>query len=74
MTPEQMVEIRRRDAEWARDPAHHGSRGGPSADRHALVQELDRVRDLWEQCRNNCFDKTVLLDDPGSPGSSERKP
>jgi len=35
-------------------------------DRQALIQELDRVRDLWEQCRYSCFDKTVLKREPGA--------
>ena len=54
MSPEELVAIHRRDTR-TEHPATMAER-----DRHALLSELDRVRDLWDQCRDNCFDKTIL--------------
>jgi hypothetical protein len=79
MREEELVAIRRRDAQWGE--ATPGS--GPAwtrdelarayliagVDRHALVRELDRVRDLWAQCRDSCFDPT-LVERPQEPGDT----
>jgi hypothetical protein len=62
MSPEELVAIHRRDSK-IEYPTTAAER-----DRRALLQELDRVRDLWEQCRNNCFDKTVLTRTASPPG------
>ena len=61
MKTEEMVAIRVRDSRVSHP------RTWAERDRCALVQEHDRVRDLWERCRDNCFDKTILetREEPG---------
>lgn len=53
MSPEELMAIRRRVAktEYPQTAAER--------DRAVLLAELDRVRDLWDQCRDNCFDPLV---------------
>lgn len=50
MSPEELVAIRRR-VEKTEHPTTMAER-----DRAALMAELDRITDLWQDCRTHCFD------------------
>lgn len=75
MHEEELVQIRLRDRQWgdaAPGEGHAWTRDElaraylmAGVDRRALLRELDRVRDLWQQCRANCFDPTVVEREPG---------
>lgn len=74
MREEELAKIRIRDRRWGEvsPDGHAWSRDElaraylmAGVDRRALLQELDRVRDLWQQCRANCFDPTVVEREPG---------
>lgn len=53
MTETELVMIRRR-ATKAEDTTQ------AERDRRALLQELDRVRALWDDCRAHCFDPSEV--------------
>jgi hypothetical protein len=54
MSPEELVAIRRRVAK-TEHPQTSAER-----DRAALMAEIDRLRDLWEECRRHCFDPSEV--------------
>lgn len=55
MTEDELAAIRLRVAKSNPD-YHFADTRQTILDRRALLQELDRVRALWDDCRAHCFD------------------